>query len=70
MSKPSPIVIYNFLPKKNCGECKFPTCIAFALKLIEGEANVEDCPYLTEEQKIKLSSLVSPPVKIVSFGKR
>ncbi len=70
MSKPSPIMVYNLLPKKNCGECKVPTCMAFALKLIEGEAEFEECPYLTEEQKIKLYALVSPPIKAVSFGKR
>lgn len=63
-------MVYNLLPKKNCGECKVATCMAFALKLIEGEAEFEECPYLTEEQKIKLSSLISPPIKTVSFGKK
>ncbi len=62
-------MVYNLLPKKNCGECKVPTCMAFALKLIEGEAEFDDCPYLTDEQKVKLSSLISPPIKIVSFGR-
>ena len=27
------IQIYKFLPKTNCKECGFPTCLAFAMKL-------------------------------------
>jgi len=69
LSKPSPITVYNLLPKKNCGECKVSSCMAFALKLIEGEAEIEECPYLNEEQKLKLVSIISPQIKAVSFGK-
>ena len=29
----SGVQIYKFLPKTNCKECGFPTCLSFAMKL-------------------------------------
>lgn len=31
------------LPKKDCGACGSPTCRAFALDVVNGEASLEDC---------------------------
>ncbi|MBR6110309.1 MAG: 4Fe-4S binding protein [Clostridia bacterium] len=31
------------LPKKDCGACGSPTCKAFALDVVNGEARIEDC---------------------------
>lgn len=59
----SPLKIYEFLPKKNCGECGVKTCMAFALKLMEGLADPGECPYLEEPEKTELESLTSPPIK-------
>lgn len=70
MSKPSPITVYNLLPKKNCGECGVPTCMAFAVELIEGKADLKKCPHLTDEQERKLEGLISPPIKTVFVGRR
>jgi len=42
------IELYKKLPKKNCGECRQKKCMAFALSLIKGEAELRECPYLTE----------------------
>ena len=33
---PSPIDVYEYLPKINCGKCGVATCLAFATKLING----------------------------------
>ena len=34
------IQILKMLPKKNCGECKIPTCLAFAMALAAGKAEL------------------------------
>ncbi len=41
---PTAIEIFKHLPKKNCGECKFPTCLAFAMQLANNKAKLDDCP--------------------------
>ena len=40
--------LYKFLPKTNCKECGKPTCMAFALDLLQGKVNVDDCTPLLE----------------------
>ncbi len=67
-AKPTPLGIYGLLPRKNCGVCGVPTCMAFAFKLFEGSLNPEACPFLTDEAKTQLERTVSPPVKRVSIG--
>ena len=48
------IQIYKLLPKTNCGECGVPTCLAFAMSLAAGKAELAACPYVTEEAKTEL----------------
>jgi len=67
-AKLSPMQIYAVLPKKNCGECGVPTCLAFAFKVSTGEIKIEICPYITEETKTKMAALVAPPVKLITIG--
>lgn len=40
----SVIDIYKLLPQTNCKECGFPTCMAFAASLSQGQANTDQCP--------------------------
>ena len=40
------LAIFKELPKKNCGECGVPTCLAFAMALAAGKASLESCPYV------------------------
>lgn len=40
----SPVDIYKLLPKTNCRECGFPTCVAFAAYLGRGIATPDQCP--------------------------
>ncbi|MDD5748948.1 MAG: acetyl-CoA decarbonylase/synthase complex subunit gamma [Actinomycetota bacterium] len=61
--------IFKLLPKTNCGECKFPTCLAFAMKLAGGQAKLDDCPYVSDEAKAALSEAAAPPVLGVEIGK-
>ena len=41
---PSMMEIYNALAKNNCGECGYPTCLAYAAAFRSGEAAAESCP--------------------------
>jgi acetyl-CoA decarbonylase/synthase complex subunit gamma len=61
--------IVKMLPgRRPCKECGFPTCFAFAMKLASGGANVDKCPYLSNEVKDKLLDLLAPPIKLVTIG--
>jgi acetyl-CoA decarbonylase/synthase complex subunit gamma len=62
------IQIFKLLPKTNCGECDTPTCLAFAMKLAAGQAELEACPYVSEEAKEKLSEASAPPIRPVTIG--
>ncbi|PWH19512.1 MAG: hypothetical protein DDG58_04850 [Ardenticatenia bacterium] len=42
----APMEVYQLLPKTNCGQCGQPTCFTFALKLVAGQKEPEDCPPL------------------------
>lgn len=65
---PTGIEIYKFLPRTNCGECGVPTCLAFAMSLAGGRAELSACPYVSEEAKQKLEEASAPPVRTVSIG--
>lgn len=62
------IEIYKKLPKTNCGKCGVPTCLAFAMQLAAGKAELEACPFVTEETKAELSEASAPPVRVVVIG--
>ncbi len=72
------IEIYKLLPassknaevKKhaNCKECGFPTCLAFAMKLGQKQAELAQCPYVEEEAKVKLEASAVPPVRLITLS--
>ena len=62
------LAIYKELPKKNCGECGVPTCLAFAMALAAGKETLDKCPYVTEEAKETLGSASAPPIKLIKIG--
>ena len=62
------IEIFKLLPKTNCKECGEPTCLAFAMKLAAGKAELTACPYVSEEAKEKLSEAAAPPIRAVTIG--
>ena len=55
----NPLDLYKKLPRKNCGKCRFKTCMPFALSVITGAAVLSECPLLTEEEKKILESSLS-----------
>ncbi len=46
--------IYKFLPKTNCKKCGKPTCMAFALDLLQGKVKINDCTPLLEPKYKKM----------------
>jgi acetyl-CoA decarbonylase/synthase complex subunit gamma len=62
------IQIFKLLPKTNCGECGVPTCLAFAMNLAAGKAELDSCPYVSEGAKEKLSEASAPPIRPVAIG--
>ena len=43
---PNLLDIYKLLPRTNCGECGYPTCMAFATDLRTAKAELAQCPPL------------------------
>jgi len=68
----SPIEIYKLLPGTSCKECGETNCMAFAAKLVNREATLEECKPLLEEKYTdnfaELWSLLKPAVKAVEVG--
>jgi acetyl-CoA decarbonylase/synthase complex subunit gamma len=68
----TPLTVYRFLPKTNCGECEQKTCMAFASGLIDRKAAVEDCPPILDPKYDKdrgeLVDLLRPPVRELRIG--
>ncbi len=62
------IEIFKMLPKTNCKECGFPTCLAFAMALATGKAELDKCPYVSEEVREKLAEASAPPIRPVKIG--
>ena len=62
------IEIFKLLPKTNCGQCGVPTCLAFAMALAAGKADLSKCPTVSEEAKAKLSEAAAPPILPVTIG--
>jgi len=64
----SGIEILKMLPKTNCQECGFPTCMAFAMKLAAGQAELDSCPDVSDEAREKLEEASAPPIRPVVIG--
>ncbi len=62
------IQIFKLLPKTNCGECGVPTCLAFAMNLASGKAELDACPYVSDEAREKLAEASAPPIRPVAIG--
>ncbi|MFZ7112342.1 MAG: acetyl-CoA decarbonylase/synthase complex subunit gamma [Desulfatiglandales bacterium] len=62
------IQIFKLLPKTNCGECGVPTCLAFAMNLASGKAELDSCPYVSDEAREQLAEASAPPIRPVAIG--
>jgi len=68
----SPIEVYKLLPGTNCKECDETNCMAFAAKLVNREATLQECTPLLDtkytDRYNKLWALLKPAVKAVKVG--
>lgn len=63
----SGLEIYKLLPQTNCKDCGYPTCLAFAMKLAAKQAELKDCPHVSDEAKAKLAAAAAPPIRLVEI---
>ncbi|MEF8798133.1 MAG: acetyl-CoA decarbonylase/synthase complex subunit gamma [Candidatus Bipolaricaulota bacterium] len=68
MADLSAMDIYQELPQTDCGDCNFPTCMAFAMQLASKQVSLDECPHVTEEAEEALSASSAPPMRIVTVG--
>jgi acetyl-CoA decarbonylase/synthase, CODH/ACS complex subunit gamma len=64
----SGIQIYKLLPKTNCKECGFPTCLAFAMKLAAKQVELSLCPHVSDEATAELAESAAPPIRLVTLS--
>ena len=61
--------ILRLLPQmRGCKECGCPTCLAFAMKLAQKQARIDECPHVSDESKAALEGASAPPMKLVTIG--
>ena len=65
---PTALEIYQKLPKTNCGDCEFPTCLAFAMQLANQKVSLDKCPHVDQEAKDFLAASAAPPIQLVKIG--
>ncbi len=62
------VQIFKLLPKTNCKKCGHPTCLAFAMKLAARQAQIEDCPDVSDDAKSQLGEASAPPIRPITLG--
>lgn len=62
------IQIFKMTPKTNCKDCGSPTCMAFAMKVAQGAADISACPHMSQEALDSLSEATAPPMKTIKVG--
>ncbi|MDD5128351.1 MAG: acetyl-CoA decarbonylase/synthase complex subunit gamma [Candidatus Omnitrophica bacterium] len=60
--------IYKLLPKTNCKQCGFATCLAFAMQLAKKTLTIEKCPFVSPEAKNTLEEQSLPAIKLITLG--
>ena len=66
---PTAIEIFKYLPKKNCGKCNFPTCLAFAMQLANSQGQAGGLPLTSRRRaRRKLEASSAPPIRLVNIG--
>ena len=62
------IEIYKLLPRTNCGDCKFTTCMAFAMQVAAKKVSLDQCPHVSAEARSALGEAQAPPMRTVTIG--
>ena len=64
----SGLEIYKLLPRTNCKDCGFPTCLAFAMKLAQKQVELAACPHVSESAQAALSDAAAPPIRLITMS--
>ncbi len=56
---PTAIDIYRYLPKTNCRQCGYATCLVFAAELRQRKCLLEQCPLLSQPKNATQSGAIS-----------
>jgi ArsR family metal-binding transcriptional regulator len=57
--QPALLNVLKLLPKTNCKECGQPTCMVFAVRVVEGAKDHNSCPTLQGDKKEALATYLS-----------
>jgi len=68
-AKLSGLDVYKVLPKTNCRDCGFPTCLAFAMQVAAKKVGLEKCPHLSDEVRQEFLESSAPPIKLITIGR-
>ena len=68
MKKLTGLDVYKLLPRTNCGDCGFSTCMAFAMQVAAKRVALDQCPHVSEAAKEALGEAQAPPMRTVYIG--
>ncbi|MDR3503773.1 MAG: (Fe-S)-binding protein [Legionella sp.] len=57
--QPTLLEVLKLLPKTNCKQCNEPTCMVFAVKVLEGVKDHTNCPALMGEKREALATYLT-----------
>lgn len=57
----NPLKIHQFPPRTNSGHCGLPSCMAFAVLILQGLKAIHGCPYLPQDFLERLNSRIIRP---------
>jgi ArsR family metal-binding transcriptional regulator len=57
--RPQLLEVLKLLPKTNCKKCGQPTCMVFAVQVVDGGRGAEHCPELNDSNRTKLGAYLN-----------
>ncbi|KJR40342.1 Fe-S cluster domain-containing protein [Candidatus Magnetoovum chiemensis] len=54
----NPVLLYKELPKTNCGDCNYKTCMAFAVAVNKGDEELQACIHLDKDKAVELAGQI------------
>jgi len=57
--RPQLLEVLKLLPKTNCKKCGQPTCMVFAVQVVDGGRGAGNCPELDDSSRAKLSAYLN-----------
>lgn len=57
----NPFELYKLLPASNCRQCLLPSCMAFAVAVVQGTKKPQDCPYMPAQVRARCQTGIDKP---------